>query len=205
MTDVQCREERGRKYSLYNTPPPHPSPLYNLLHRLYRSDRSSSWCMLLACFWFCFASFTSLYICYSNPSSSSARDHLILYILTISQQTRPTHSQRPPIKLAQGSTLLFGSFPSSPWASCPSQSMGGGQATMLAFQTQIYFRSKWCWDSIIIGTVLCLQNRRMTCQIAKNYSTHSLLGQNHNTLHWYHDFSSVLSALTIVGHFYGKL
>ena len=41
-------------------------------------------------------------------------DHLILYILTISQQPRPTHSQRPPIKLAQGSTLLFGSFPSSP-------------------------------------------------------------------------------------------
>ena len=132
-------------------------------------------------------------------SSSSARDHLILYILTISQQPRPTHSQRPPIKLAQGSTLLFGSFPSSPWASCPSQSMGDGQATMLAFQTKIYFRSKWCWDSIIIGNVLCKQNRRMTCQIAKNYSTHSLLGQNHNTLHWYHDFSSVLSALTIVG------
>ena len=134
-------ERRGGESSLCTTPPsPHPSPLYNLLHRLYRSDRSWSWCMLLACFWFCFASFTSLYICYSNPSSSSARDHLILYILTISQQPRPTHSQRPPIKLAQGSTLLFGSFPSSPWASYPSQSMGAGQATMLAFQTKIYFR-----------------------------------------------------------------
>ena len=140
MTDVQCREERGRKYSLYNTPlspsfPPLQSPTSPLPVRSLLDLMHAGLLLVLLCVFH-----LAVHLLFPT-SSSSARDHLILYILTISQQPRPTHSQRPPIKLAQGSTQLFGSFPSSPWASCPSQSMGGGQATMLAFQTKIYFRS----------------------------------------------------------------
>ena len=143
-------ERRGGESSLCTTPPLSPSfpplqpptsplPVRSLLDLMH-----AGLLLVLLCVFH-----LAVHLLFPT-SSSSARDHLILYILTISQQPRPTHSQRPPIKLAQGSTLLFGSFPSSPWASCPSQSMGGGQATLLAFQ------EKSTSDFNDVGTVLLL-------------------------------------------------
>ena len=130
MTDAQCRT--GEKVVCYLCTT--SSLCYNLLHRFYQSDPSWSWCMP-ACSCFCFASpFASLYINSSWPLSPHL-DHLIIYILWT---TATTPSQ---LNWRRAPPLLFGSPPSpflSSTASYPHQSIVFGQATLLAFQTQIY-------------------------------------------------------------------
>ena len=136
MTDAQCRTEEKVVCYLCTT-----SPCYKLLHRFYQSDPSWSWCMP-ACFWFCLASyFASLYINSSWPLSPHL-DHLIIYILWTTATT-PSSTVAPQLNWrgAPPSFLAALPHPSSPHCFLSMrQSIVFGQATLLAFQTQIYQR-----------------------------------------------------------------
>ena len=143
-------ERRGGESSLCTTPPsPHPSPLYNLLHRLHRSDRSWSWFML-ACFWFCFASFTSLYICYSrlHPpqlgiilsfTSSQSRN---IHVQLIHSAPQLNWRRAPPCFLAASLPLLELLVQVSQWA--------------MVRQRCLLFKQKSTSDQNDVGTALLL-------------------------------------------------
>ena len=130
MTDAQCRTGEKVVCYLCTTSPSATSSYIAFTSQI----PPEGWCMP-ACSCFCFASpFASLYINSSWPLSPHL-DHLIIYILWT---TATTPSQ---LNWRRAPPLLFGSPPSpflSSTASYPHQSIVFGQATLLAFQTQIY-------------------------------------------------------------------
>ena len=147
MTDVQCREERGRKQSLYNTPPLPILPPFTTSYIAFTGQIAPQVdaCWLASGFALRLSPRCTSVIPTPHPPQL---DHLILYILTISQQPRPTHSQRPqlnwrrapPCFLAASLPLLELLVQVSQWA--------------MVRQRCLLFKQKSTSDQNDVGTVL---------------------------------------------------